>query len=152
MRAGIVVQPGAGEVLDVVGEHIRILIDSKQSGGDFVIFEDITGPRNGPPLHRHGKDDELFYIVEGTLKFVIDGRESIVGPGSVVFAPRGSVHTYMNMGKTPSRMIVTCTPGGIEEPFRAANALGRTATNEQVSAAFRAFDLTIVGPPLRSAN
>jgi hypothetical protein len=47
-------------------------------------------------------------------------------------------------------MIVTCSPGGIEEPFREAHRLGveGKANAETVTAAFRKFDLEIMGPPI----
>ena len=42
-------------------------------------------------------------------------REAPVG--SVVYAPRNSVHTFKNVGKQPSRMLVSTSPGGFETFF-----------------------------------
>ncbi|TWT45373.1 Quercetin 2,3-dioxygenase [Phycisphaerae bacterium RAS1] len=141
---------GEGEILNVVGDRIRILADSKASGGACVVFEEITAPGGGPPLHRHGRDDEWFFVIDGRAKFSVDGRETIVGPGGFVFAPRGCVHTFRNVGDGPSRMIISCVPGGLEGPFREADQLAREgrATPETLAAAFRKFDLEFVGPPL----
>jgi mannose-6-phosphate isomerase-like protein (cupin superfamily) len=147
-------QPGAatgGAALSVVGDSIRILADSASTGGACVIFEAVTPPAGGPPLHRHGRDDEHFCILEGKVKFSIDGKEIVLGPGGYAYAPRGSVHTFVNAGPTPSRMIITCTPGGLEAPFRACDCMVREGrqTMEAVVAAFREFDLEIMGPPLK---
>lgn len=150
MSGAMVLGPGEGEVLSVVGERIRILADSARTRGACVVFENISPPGGGPPMHRHGRDDELFFVVEGTVRFSIDGHESVVGPGGSAYAPRGSVHTFVNAGSTPSRMVITCCPGGIEGPFRAVDKLERNgkATPDAVVAAFGAFDLAIVGAPL----
>ncbi len=141
---------GQGEVLNVVGETIRILADSRATGGACLIFENVTPPGQGPPLHRHGRDDEYFFIVEGSVKFSLDGKETTVGAGAFVHAPRGSVHTFRNVGAQPCRMLVICLPAGLEGPFRAADRLAREGrvSPETLAAAFGAFDLTIHGPPL----
>mgnify|MGYP001439169053 CR=1 FL=1 len=138
------------EILNVVGDRIRILADSEATGGKFLVFETITQPGSGPPLHRHTHDDEFFYIAEGSVKFEVDGVTRIVDAGGTAFAPKGSVHAFACAGQAPSRMIITCCPGGLERPFRECDALAREgrATPETIEAAFRKFDLEIVGPPL----
>jgi mannose-6-phosphate isomerase-like protein (cupin superfamily) len=147
----IVHQPGKGETLHVVGETIRILVDSAATGGACLVFENTSPPGSGPPLHRHGRDDEAFFVVEGTVKFSVNGQEAMLGPGGFAFAPRGSIHTFLNVGPGPCRMIITCTPGGLEVPFRECDALARQGrmTPEAVTAAFQKFDLDIMGPPLK---
>ncbi|HUO06742.1 MAG TPA: cupin domain-containing protein [Phycisphaerae bacterium] len=144
---------GEGEYLSVVGESIRILLDSNATGGKCVMFENISPVGNGPPLHRHGRDDEYFFVLEGTMKFIVDGRESIVKAGGATFAPRGSVHAFSNIGNAPCRMLVMCTPGGLEGPFREVDRLGRdgSVTMEALVAAFKRFDLEFVGPPLQAS-
>lgn len=150
MVGAIVLPPDAGEVIHVVGERIRILADSAGTGGRFFVFEEVTPVGKGPPLHRHGRDDELFFVLDGRVRFHVDGRESTVGPGGFAFAPRGSVHSFVNVGDAPSRMVITCSPGGLEGPFRDADRLGSAgmATPERLEAAFRAFDVEFLGPPL----
>jgi len=149
--AAVVRQPGEGELLNVVGDRVRILADSAMTGGKCFICELCTDPGHGPPLHSHGRDDEHFFVAEGTVKFVVDGREFVVGAGGFAFAPRGSIHAFANIGKAPSRMIVTCCPGGLEVPFRAADTLAREGrmNPDTLAAAFRDFDLEFVGPPLK---
>lgn len=58
MFASVIHRPGEGERLSVVGESIRILMDSRMTGGKSVVFENTSPVGNGPPLHRHGRDDE----------------------------------------------------------------------------------------------
>ena len=146
-----VIRPaGEGEALSVVGERIRVLADSAMTDGKCFIFENISAPGNGPPLHRHGREDEMFYVVEGTVKFSVDGVESVVTAGGSAIAPRGSVHAFANIGDTPSRMIVTCCPGGLETAFRECDQLARAGgeTPAAVTEAFKRIDLEIVSPPL----
>jgi mannose-6-phosphate isomerase-like protein (cupin superfamily) len=148
-----ILRPEEGEILSVLGARIRILADGRVTGGKFVAFEGITQPGNGPPLHRHGREDEFFFIIEGTMKFIVDGKETVVTAGSAVYAPRGSVHTFANVGPAPSRMVTVCCPAGMEEPFRDVDQLTREgrATSDAITAAFKRAALDIVGPPILAA-
>ena len=56
-------------------------------------------------------------VQEGEMSFLVDGEWQPAGAGSVVFAPRGSVHTFRNVGETPSRMLVLTQPSGFETFF-----------------------------------
>ncbi len=137
-----------GEIVNVVGDGIRILLDSKTSGNACMVFEETTPPGSGTPLHRHAKDDEWFFVIEGTAKFVVDGKETVVGPGGFVFTPKGSVHAFVNIGKTPTRMVIGTYPGVLDDAFRAADKLGREgrANPDTLGAAFKPHGVEFVGP------
>jgi mannose-6-phosphate isomerase-like protein (cupin superfamily) len=108
--------------------------------GDFVMVEwgdpgGVTGPdRPIAGLHTHHEDDEAWYVLEGRLGFRLDGETFEAGPGEVVFAGRGSAHTFWNAGgAAPACYILVMTPrihrlvqalhapgaGGYAEIFRA---------------------------------
>jgi quercetin dioxygenase-like cupin family protein len=139
-----------GEVLNVVGEHVRLLAHGDCTDDQCAVFENISQPGAGPPLHIHDLEDEFFYIVEGAVKFSINGKETTLGPGGFVCAARGSTHTFKNIGSAPSRMIICCTPAGLERPFREASALSKTdITPERIGEIFARYGVRIVGPPLQ---
>lgn len=144
----VVVRVGEGERLNVVGDRVRVLLDSRGSGGASAAFEVITEPGGGPPLHRHEREDEMFYVLEGEGTFAVGDKRLKVGAGGYVFVPRGSVHTFGNCGPGVLRMIVVCTPGGLEGPFREADKLGAAATPEAVMAAFVRHGVEFLGPPI----
>lgn len=149
-RCAFTLPADGGEIVNVVGDRVRILADGVATGGQAAIFEDITAPGMGPPLHRHQRDDEFFFVIDGTVKFSVDGREFVAAAGGFAFAPRGSVHTFRNVGATPSRMLVACTPAGLERAFREADQLAREgrASPETLAAAFGRIGVEFLGPPL----
>lgn len=84
-------------------------------GSNFVIAEwkDAGGPAGPPrwiaPLHLHRKDDEAWYVIEGTLCVRV-GKDVVEAPaGSAVFVPRGTVHTYWNPGPGLVRYLIVMT-------------------------------------------
>ena len=156
--------PGQGEVIDVLGDILRVLADSSTTSGACAIFISEVPPGGGPPLHRHSREDEHFYVLEGTALFQVDGERLTLGPGGYTCAQRGTVHAFSNPGTTPLRMVITCTPGGIEVPFRKADQLLRTARAAgatipplteaimaQMQALFADAGVQLLGPPLAHA-
>ena len=59
-------------------------------------------------------------MLEGQVSFLAGGKWTEIGPGSGAFVPRGSVHTYKNVGDSPLRMVLTVAPAGFEDFFAEA--------------------------------
>jgi quercetin dioxygenase-like cupin family protein len=147
---GVLLGPEEGECFNIIGGGVRILMDGAATGGRCVIFEAPIPAGDGPPLHRHAREDELFFVLEGTFKFQVDGKVFIGEKGAFAAAPRGSVHAFRNIGKSEGRMLITCTPAGLEAPFRAVKIPegGKGMSVEELMAEFGKYGVTFLGPPL----
>jgi mannose-6-phosphate isomerase-like protein (cupin superfamily) len=100
---------------------VIVRASAASTGGALTIVEEVP-PLLDTPLHVHSKEDELFYILEGE-HIVQRGEEEIrVGPGDAVFLPRGVPHAQRRVVEGEGRHLAICTPGGLEEFFRALAA------------------------------
>ncbi len=92
----------AGNVLGSI--HDAFVIAEWRDGGG------PPGPRRliAPP-HLHRKDDEAWYVLEGTLGIQVGEQEVEAQAGSAVFVPRGTPHTYWNPGPGPVRYLLVMT-------------------------------------------
>jgi quercetin dioxygenase-like cupin family protein len=70
-----------------------------------------------PALHEHPTTDEAFYCAAGEASFKLGDEELSVAAGSLVFVPRGTVHTAWNAGSEDVRGIIFITPGDVEHEF-----------------------------------
>jgi quercetin dioxygenase-like cupin family protein len=112
------VPAGNGTRLRAFGDEIQIHLGAAQTGGKVTLFTDTTPPGGGPPPHYHLNEDEWFYVLEGRVSFLVQGKwQEPVGPGAVAFAPRGVVHSFKNAGDTPLRQLITTSPSGFETFF-----------------------------------
>lgn len=109
--------PGAGKVLNALGDEVTVLLSGGQTNGAFTMVQVVTPPGGGPPPHYHTKEDEWFYILEGRAEFFVEGVWNEVPAGTTAYLPRGSKHTYRNIGDTPLKMIVHAAPSGFEVFF-----------------------------------
>src|SRR5574338_1668302 len=79
-KQSVVVRRGEGEALNVMGAGVRFVCPSENTGKGWSMME-VTVPRHaGPPSHHHPWD-EAYYVVEGEVRFGIDGREVLVKGG-----------------------------------------------------------------------
>ena len=109
--------PSQNRTLHAFGEKVVVHLDGKLTGGKQALWTEITPPGGGPPPHYHLNEDETFFIQEGRVSFFADGQWREVPIGGAVFAPRGSVHTFKNIGDEPSRMLISTSPSGFEVFF-----------------------------------
>jgi mannose-6-phosphate isomerase-like protein (cupin superfamily) len=146
---------GEGRPVHVLGADLTVKISSRDTMGAFAVFEGHTPPLEGPPLHRHREHDEWWYIVEGDYRFEIDGEEIYASAGATVFAPRGSRHTFQNVGSERGWTITTVVPGGVDLFFEDLDkALPRGAAPDpaKILPIFEKHGQELLGPPLRATS
>jgi quercetin dioxygenase-like cupin family protein len=111
---------------------------AQSTGGALAIAHAVVPPGNGPPEHAHEDADESFYVIGGRTWMRAGGREFTLEQGDYVFVPRGTPHTFKNSTQEPCRMILTYTPGGMEQFFI---EIGRTATAGEPAPRLTAEDI-----------
>lgn len=122
----ITVHPNEGKVLLAFGEEVTVYLGGAETGGKFTSFVEVTPPGGGPPPHYHEGEDEWFFPLEGRAEFFLDGTWKEVPMGTIVFVPRGTMHTFRNPGEAPLKMLIHTTPSGFEQFFeRCANEFAK---------------------------
>src|ERR687893_2871696 len=115
---GYALAPGAGERTWIVADTMTFKATGESTGGQLVLLENLTAPGGGPPPHVHTREDEFFYVLDGTFEIRIGDDVHPLGPGGFAYAPRGTVHNFRNVERTPGRVLVGFTPGGMDGFFR----------------------------------
>ena len=114
-----VVTPDDGEVIELGSIRIRILEGGSTIGHRLALCEVTLAPRSsGPPLHRHARHDEGFYILSGTARFTTGEREYDATRGTLVVAPTESLHTFADPGDEPLVFLATFSPDLFVQYFR----------------------------------
>ncbi len=106
-------------------------VSSEQTGGAYSLFEVAVEPEGGWAPHVQHREDECFYVLEGRFEFLIEGAKIKAHVGSLIYVPKGILHTFENVGETTGRMLVSQTPGGLHERF--IEEAGKQATDEATS-------------------
>ncbi len=110
------VDPDGGEHLRFGEVEILIKAAAETTGGAFTLFEEREPVDT--PLHVHEREDELFYVLEGEHVIEVGEQEFRVGPGGLVFAPRGVPHAQRRVVPRTGRLLILTVPAGLEGFFR----------------------------------
>jgi mannose-6-phosphate isomerase-like protein (cupin superfamily) len=106
------------------GERCFIRVSAAETNGAYSVVEIGSSPGDGTPMHVHQNEDEHILIVEGTARIACGDKTFDATAGTTVTLTKNVPHAWGNPSNSPLRMVVTCTPGGVEEVLRLI-ALGR---------------------------
>ena len=148
--------PEDGEALWFFGMLVTMKATVEQTGGRFLLIEELAPRGTATPLHVHPEDDESFYVLEGECTFYHeDGRPIPAPAGSFVHVPKGHVpHAFRVDSETARFLVLTGPPH--ERFIRAAAEPAQSRTlpppeapvdMEKVMSAARANGIEILGPP-----
>jgi mannose-6-phosphate isomerase-like protein (cupin superfamily) len=113
-------------------EPWRVVAGGERTGGLVTIGDAYMPPRTaGPGWHVHSREDEAIYVTSGVLTVEVGSERHQVGPGSMIWLPRGVPHTFANLSDEPVRAVGMFTPSGLEKMF----------------AELAAYVATLTGPP-----
>jgi quercetin dioxygenase-like cupin family protein len=114
-RAGLVLGPGVGRAYAMGPMEAVFKADGAESGNGYSISEWWLEPHTaGPGAHSHPEDD-VFYVLEGTLSFLLGDRWVDAPKGSFVIAPGGMTHDFENRSDARAGALNLSFPGGFEE-------------------------------------
>ena len=106
------------------GFGTTVLVPADATHGAYTMLEHTLEPGLiGAPPHRHAREDEVSYVLEGTLTVWRAGTVKEHGPGSVVRKPRGEWHTFWNAGDVPVRFLELISPPEFARYFHELGAL-----------------------------
>jgi mannose-6-phosphate isomerase-like protein (cupin superfamily) len=119
----------AGQTIEnpVSGERITFTKTSADTGGELLAF-DMTLSVDGhvPGAHVHPEQEERFEIVSGTMKFRMNGKTIVAGPGEVVVVPPGARHKFSNGGDEEVEVRVEVRPAlKMEQLFETTVAMAK---------------------------
>lgn len=153
---------GAGEGTPVwfLGNLMVLKATARSTNGAYGLLESWVPAGASPPLHIHHREDETFWILEGSVT-VRCGEETFrAGAGSYVFLPRGVPHTFRVDGDAPAHMLTMLSPGGGEAFFVEGGRPAESGTLPPPGApdlvrlehVAHEFGSEFVGPPLTAGE
>jgi mannose-6-phosphate isomerase-like protein (cupin superfamily) len=120
-----VVGPTDGKAGFLGSIGVRFMIDGPDTDEGFSLVEHPMPPRAlAAPLHRHTREDEYSFVLEGRMGALLGEEVLEAGPGDLVFKPRDQWHTFWNAGDEPARILEIIAPAGFERFFAEVVDLG----------------------------
>jgi mannose-6-phosphate isomerase-like protein (cupin superfamily) len=107
---------------------VRFMLDGAETDERVSVVEHPMGPRAlAAPLHRHNREDEYSYVLEGRMGALLGDEVVYAEPGDFVWKPRGQWHTFWNASDEPMRILEIISPAGFEKFFEELVDMGGVA-------------------------
>jgi quercetin dioxygenase-like cupin family protein len=126
---------------------IERLVGGGQTSGRSAVFRETVAAGAGPPLHVHRDQTEIFHVIRGSFRFVVDGVETRAGVGDCLAVPEGAVHAFQNVGDEAGVLHFELLPAGKSEEFFRKLVAGEFDP-ERMGEFFDSHGLELAGPPL----
>jgi quercetin dioxygenase-like cupin family protein len=118
--AGIVIRPGQGETLNVLGMPLRFLCDATDTQDAWSLMEEEIGLGQGPATHKHDWD-EAYFVIDGSLDFEIDGERYRLGARDFAYLPRNTAHAFKGASQSPTHVLIFAVPAHSSAFFKDVN-------------------------------
>jgi mannose-6-phosphate isomerase-like protein (cupin superfamily) len=138
----LIVAPEDALSIQPFGLEMQVLLSRESTGGAISVIMVSHKPGEGPPDHLHHTQEECIFVVDGNYDVTIGNVTRTVGPGTMLFIPRGCIHRFKNIGTTTGRMLDWSLPGGQDDYFRAISdmAAGAGFSSERAMEISRQYD------------
>jgi quercetin dioxygenase-like cupin family protein len=150
-------QDQAGPDFWFLNGRVRIRSQSPMGEQGASLIEHRMRQGDSPPLHVHRREDEVFHILEGEVRFRVGDQEILARAGDTLVGPKGVPHTF-RIESEEARFLTLDTAGDFEAMMReVARPAGEglppaaeptPAQVEALSAAAARHNIEILGPPL----
>ena len=146
----VVLAKGEGTTIEgPAGGPLTFKVRGTQTAGALTAFENVIAPGDGPPLHTHQREGESWFVIEGSLRFKLDGEIRQAPAGSFVYVPPAVPHCFQNVGDAAARILVLFSPAGMEAFFDRFAELPPGPIDPGVLARLgRDVGMEVLGPPL----
>jgi mannose-6-phosphate isomerase-like protein (cupin superfamily) len=90
----LVVPPAQGRALWHLGALLNFKALMSETGGQYWAVEGLADHHMAVPMHIHTQEDEVWFVLEGEITFIVDGETHTAGPGGFAYIPRGAAHSF----------------------------------------------------------
>ena len=149
MSEAFIVPPGQGRLLDLGNFEAEVLATSAQTSGEFSLLQTQSEPPEfGPPLHLHRDAAEAFFVLEGEYLMFIEEQQTLCPPGTFVYVPRATPHTFKVVSEGPGKKLNLFSPAAMVQYFEEladAEATG-SVTPELLDQIAARSNVEVLGP------
>ncbi|WP_269931674.1 cupin domain-containing protein [Aminobacter sp. HY435] len=107
-----------GELLWFNGTLATIKVSGEAGADTISVIEHLMPYGSATPLHIHRNEDEVFHILEGVMRFNVEGKDFYGHAGQTLLAPKGIPHCYRVISAEGARCLTITTRGDFERMVR----------------------------------
>ncbi|WP_405062325.1 cupin domain-containing protein [Kribbella sp. NBC_01505] len=104
----ILVRAADGEILSASG--VTLLADVPETGGQLTSHRSTFKPgKEGAPPHQHHEASELFFVLGGQLRVLLDDELLVLEQGDFLVVPPNTTHAFEAAGNSAAEVLFVLT-------------------------------------------
>jgi quercetin dioxygenase-like cupin family protein len=108
----VIVRQESAERLELPSAAFRLLADSRTTQGTLgANCLSLGTGADGATHHYHARSWERFYVIDGSMEFLLDDHVSVVEPGDLVLVPPRMPHAFGAAPNATADVLVVIAPG-----------------------------------------
>jgi quercetin dioxygenase-like cupin family protein len=139
--------PETQRVIPFLGQRYQVRVSGQDTAGTFAVMDTAARRGHGSPMHVHRYDCEVFVVLAGTLRIVVDGQEHEAGAGCAAVLPAGHPHGFVVTSDSARYLAVHHGPAFELFIAAAADEGVEMSDPERLAQIAAAYGIDIVGPP-----
>lgn len=151
-----VVEPEGGTAIAFLGALMVQKATGRETANRFDLLDQRVPPGYAPPRHRHGREDEAWYVLEGDATFYCGDDVFAAEAGAFVFLPQGVEHAF-KVGSSGARLLTLTAPSGfagfvaeLGEPSASRSIRDPAPVDERrLEEVASRYGIVLTGPPPR---
>jgi mannose-6-phosphate isomerase-like protein (cupin superfamily) len=118
---GVIYLPdGGGRGYAMGGMRSVFKADGEETADTYSISEWwLNARQSGPGAHSHESNDDIFYVLEGTVTFLVGDHKIDASKGAFIRVPAGVMHDFENNSDARAGFLNIYIPGGFEQDMPA---------------------------------
>jgi quercetin dioxygenase-like cupin family protein len=108
--------PAAENTRAIPGAVFHFLVRGEQTSGSFSLIQIEVQRGAEPPAHVHQREDESYYVLAGSIRYLVGDQEFIVQTGDYVYLPKGVTHQFQILSES-ARLLMWISPAGLDQWF-----------------------------------
>jgi quercetin dioxygenase-like cupin family protein len=143
----VISAPEAQRVIPFLGQRYHIRVSGEDTAGSLALMDTSAVRGHGSPMHVHRHDYEIFVVLEGMLRVIVDGQEHRAGAGCAAVLPAGRPHGFVVTSESARYLTVHHGPA-FEQFIAAVSDEGVDIPDaERLTEIAAAHGIDILGPP-----
>lgn len=110
-------KPFTGNSVHYLAHTFSFLATGKDTDNAYALIHCFFRKGFTPPPHYHTKEDESFYLLEGTIEFQAGNKKIMASAGELIVLPKGIPHSF-NLVTETAKALLLITPAGFETVFK----------------------------------
>ena len=122
------------------GQRQAVIVGAARTGKRYALSHSTIAVGGGAAEHHHSREAEAFYVIAGSLRFRLEGRDVVLNEGDFLHAEPGLKYSFEVLPPAPCEVLILYAPGGLERFIAEAGIAATDGEARSIAEAQHVFD------------